>query len=172
MVNPTFYNDHEVSGYYLHGIDNAPIPSSVTRLRHDHGLQAVNPDAWYPATTVLDFYTAVGLADGGAFDLVDIGRHVSADFPLPTHVQTLREALDATPGMHRTAWRGRNPTELTVRWLGERHAQLVYHNMSFPEDFVHGFCYGLVERFCPADTQDINVQRVVRGQRYIFDLRW
>jgi hypothetical protein len=161
----------QISGHYLIGLDHTPLPTAITRLRHDFGLHHINPTAWYPAEAVLGFYAEVGADEAGAFDLVEIGRNITHSLPFPAHIHTLYDALAAAPNIHRAAWQGGDPGELAVRTLGERHVQMVFCDLPLPVDLVYGLCYGMIERFAP-DTDDINVQRVARGRRYIFDLRW
>ncbi len=171
MFVQTQYPHLEVSGHYLVGLDDVPLPTTVATLRRDYGLHCINHQAWYPADTVLSFYEAVGADEAGAFDLVTIGRRVAETLPYPSYIQTLHDALTIAPDLHRAAWRGGYPGELTVRRLGERHTQLVFCDLPLPVDLVYGLCYGMVERFVPR-TDEINVQRIARGNRYIFDVRW
>lgn len=165
------YSALEVSGHYLAGLDNAPLPATITRLRHHYDLNRINRHAWYPADTVLGFYAAVEADEAGYFDLVTIGRHVAGALPYPAGVVGLYAALLALPALHRAAWRGGLPGEMAVRRVSAHHAQLVCKDLPLPVDLLYGLCYGIVERFVP-DAAEINVQRVARGSRFVFDVRW
>jgi hypothetical protein len=172
MTNAQTHHPYlEVSGHYLAGLDSAPLPATVARLRQNYHLHQINCNTWYPADMVLGFYEAVGADEAGFFDLVTIGRHMAETFSYPLHIHTVHDALETAPELHRDTWRGGFPGDFTVSHLDERHAQLVCKDLLLPVDLIYGLCYGLVERFAP-DAEDINVQRITRGNRCIFDLRW
>ena len=171
MVNEMHSLQLQISGHYLASLNNIPVPSWIAKLRDTYGLRQINPVSWYPAHDVISFFAEIGADEAGSFDLVDIGRKMSHAMPLPAYITSGYDALAELPYYHTSLWRGGNPGQLEVKVLSDHHMQLHYCDQPLPVDLIYGICYGLVERFAE-NAENINVQRVARGRRCNFDIRW
>jgi hypothetical protein len=161
----------EVNGAYLLGIINSMNEEDVKPFRERHGLTEIDPNKWYPASQVVNFYHDIANAPNGMFNLVAVGINVTQQIEYPPHVKTLADALAVAQQMHHAAWRGGKPSELIVEMPSERHARLTFHNLPLPPDLVYGICFGLVKRFSPPDTH-FYVTQDIKDRVYTYDLTW
>lgn len=161
----------EVNGAYLLGIINSINEENIKPFRERHQLMQIDPNKWYPAKQVVDFYNDIANAPGGMFDLVAIGINVTMQVEYPPHVKTLQDAISIAPQMHYGAWRGGSPGEMDVQMIGDRQVRFAFHDLPLPADLVYGLCFGLVKRFLPPKTH-FRVIQEIKDNTYIYNLSW
>jgi len=161
----------EVNGAYLMGTINSLNEVNVRPFREKHGLTVIEPDQWYPAQQIIDFYDDIETNGGGMFDLVAIGMNIVKHIEYPPGVDTLEQAMGMAQEMHYGGWRNGEPGTLDVKFLSDNHLRLTFEDLPLPIDLIYGLCYGTVKRFA-GQSRKIRVQRKDEGNKYVFDLEW
>ena len=161
----------EINGAYLLGVIGSINEHSVKEIRTRYGLDNIEPDRWYPAQKVVDFYYEIEHKTGGMFDLVAIGINVVKNIEYPPGVETMQQALGIANEMHRGGWRGADPGDMDIEIIADHHVRFTFVDLPLPVDLIYGICYGMVKRFA-GQSKEITVRRKVNGNQYIFDLQW
>jgi hypothetical protein len=161
----------EIAGIFLKGVMGSMIEDSVAPLRKKYDLDDIDPNKWYPAQKVVDFFDEVS-RQGGMLDLVAIGMNIGKSMPFAPEVDSVKKALEITNEVVLRLWRGAEyPGRITMEFVTDRHLHLTFTNDPLPIDLIYGSFYSVIRKFAPEDA-DITVRRRVEGDTYIFDLRW
>jgi len=160
----------QVNGAYMMGVIDSLEEVHVRPFREKHGLTEIDPQQWYPAQQIVDFYADIE-KNGNMFDLIAIGMKAVEHVEYPPQVDTLEKALGMATEMHKGGWRDGNPGELLVEFIGDRHVRLTFEDLPLPIDLVYGLCYGTIKRFAPSGSI-ITVRREKIDDAYLFDLQW
>lgn len=171
MVVQAYDKNLEVNGQYLLGIIGSLQEDEVKPYREKHGLTEIDPNEWYSAGQVFNFYNDIANAPNGMFNLVAIGLNVVKSMEFPPHVRTMSDALKMAREMHYAAWRNGMPGDLKVEQFDENHVRFTFENLPLPNDLIYGLCYGMVKRFAPPGA-NIAVVNEVRDNALIYNMTW
>lgn len=112
-----------------------------------HGLDNIDPQAWYPHQNWLDVLKEIQEKPGASEMFVAFGRQVAKVAAMPPEMQSIPDALNALHDIHHMNLRNIPPEEgYVVEKRGEKH-YIVYENTPNPSDAIYGFIWGLCARF-------------------------
>ncbi|PJF21616.1 MAG: hypothetical protein CUN56_10160 [Phototrophicales bacterium] len=117
-----------------------------------HGIEKVDPQAWYPWQMLLDIYKLMKNAEGAMFNFVAIGKQVAQAVPFPVEVTNLVEAMYSMNEMYKASVRNLDESELyDVKQLSESRIE-IRDNSPIPHDIIYGYIYTLAHKFAPENT--------------------
>ena len=175
-----FSADHEIPGRILIDLANAVGSDEILPFYQAHGLNHIDPEAWYPQQTVLDIYSDMASHKGGTmFDFVSIGIKEAEQANIPPRFQSLPllANLQAIGEVFKLNNRGSDCGEITCETVDDHHVRMVMR-IPQPDDIWYGIFYGYVKRFVPPGTDftvsyDPDIPRRDKGGRQtIIHIRW
>ena len=142
----------ELNGHSAYAFLNSVLHSEFSEIVAQHGLNAINREAWYPVRDVLAVLEAIANTPNATVSLVSIGMAAAENVALPP------EALSLTPDQFFVLYeqlypaRHRNGHAGTVRAavLGPRAATLTLDaDVPYPDDVMYGVLYAYIHRLEP-----------------------
>ena len=121
-----------------------------------HGLDAPNPDQWYPQDDVLAVFEAIA-ADAELLTYCEMGTQVAHDADFPPEVESIEQALSHADALHRDNHRGRQVGSYTFQKTGENTGTILC-NTPYPCDFDRGLVEGIARRFRPDGAWNVTVR--------------
>lgn len=117
----------------------------IKPLLKRHGLENVDPAAWYPQQQILDILRDIE-REFTFEELVAVGIKASELVPLPPMINSIETVVQTANLLHQAACRNVQPDETVfTKKLGERHYQLTF-NLPSPPFAIYGVLYGLIRR--------------------------
>lgn len=109
-----------------------------------HGLERIDPDAWYDLETAASIYRSIGERIGSA-GLFAVGQRIIDAAPFPPGITDVRGVLASLDAAYRMSVRGPNIGGITCEFSGpeERSALLVFTTpapCAMNRGIVHGCC--------------------------------
>lgn len=137
------------------------------------GLEAVEPDKWYPQQLFLDFYR-IAEADPDILseNFVAIGMKFAETIPFPDDITTVKEALYVLNDMNETIHQNTPPQE---RWLVEDkddNTIIVKYNMPYHEDAAYGYLWAIAKRFGSRDFRVTPIHDQVDDAPFAYEVSW
>lgn len=124
----------------------------------EHGIQEIDPEAYYPAQVLLDMYKMMDGQGNSMFNFVAIGKQVGDNLEFPPEVTTLADAVAGLNDMYRSMLRDFDESELyEFTQVDEQHL-VIKDNNPYPHDMVYGYIHSLARRFAPQGARP-KVQR-------------
>lgn len=160
---------------FLDCLNHESITSHVER----HGLQAIDPEAWYPLQTALDVMRDIAAYNGGAmFDFVSLGLAATEYMHLPDGYRNLAidEALTLLNHVHQTNHRG-DAGGYAFEMLEPGHVRVIAR-LPYPDDLIYGIMYGFLRNHLPQNTfftvtyDETTPRRDEGGEATVFHLHW
>jgi hypothetical protein len=145
----------EVTGNSILSIVEAIGEESLPILAK-HGLKEINPEAWYPQQEYLDAFRE--LSELNFFSMVSIGMKIPdlASFP---PIDSIKQALGLLDVAYNMNHRGGEIGEYRLDEIEDNRAVVVCRN-PYPSDFDYGILYRLLQKFRPATSKTLTVQRM------------
>lgn len=144
-----------------------------------HGLEEVDPEAWYPMQTYLDFFRDLAAPDtiNAMFDLVSIGQKIPETILLPPDIQTIHDIMSMYDQAYQMNHRGGKAGNWHYTRLGDREIKMVAEK-PYPDDFDYGAMFSFCRKYKPEDarlTVRIDESQPVRklgGATTTFMIKW
>jgi hypothetical protein len=171
MTRKTFEPGHEVSGSMLLGIIGSINETAIRPIREKHGLQHIEPDAWYSVQQVHDFFNDLEESPDSMFNLVSVGMELGKRIPFPPEIKTIEQAFGMFNKGNRATVRGGEGTHVETSFLDEHHIVVTVTNAIAPPDVMYGISYAVVKRFVPPGSE-IVVEQEKTGDTIRYDIRW
>lgn len=115
-----------------------------------HGLDGLQSDEWYPQERWLNALDEIVKEDD--YDLVEVGRRIAQQLPLPPHIQSLKQFLPLVQNYRDAYHRNGDTGSFVVHEFGDNSLELTI-TTPYPVDLTFGVIYGYLERFLPQDAQ-------------------
>ncbi len=148
----------------------------IAHLLPKHGLDNIDPEAWYPHQSWMDVLKDVEEeAKDADTSFVAFGRKVVETAVMPPEMKTLEDALQALHAIHHLNLRNIPEDEgYHLEKLADKH-YLVHHNTPNPEAVIYGFLWGMAARFVGA-AESFSLKRrpdIQSGKgRDVYEVRW
>jgi hypothetical protein len=117
-----------------------------------HGLQAIDPQKWYPQQLWLDVFNDIVQEDDSMSNMVSIGMKIAE-----TAVEGLTgiSFVDLMLGFGKNSYeannRGADIGTIETRIIDDKHILMV-DGTPYPDEFVYGAYYAMARRFLPAGS--------------------
>lgn len=135
-----------------------------------HGLETIDPTAWYPQQQVLDVLRDIE-SKFTFEELVAVGIKASELVPPPPMINSIETVVQTASLLHQAACRNVHPDETVyTKKLGERHYQLTF-NLPSPPYAIYGVLYGLIRRV-RKPHEEPHFVFIRRETPTVIDVRW
>lgn len=145
-----FHPDTELLGGLVLSYIQSINVENYRDLYADFGLDALEPDKWYPAQPMIDIFNRLVERGGEMFDFVSIGMAVAKTVPLPPTI-AISDVMIQSPQFYLSGIRGTDPGWYRTSLVSSHHVQLDYR-VPFPDDFQYGIIFGLAQKTKPAGS--------------------
>ncbi|MGF1506185.1 MAG: hypothetical protein ACFB51_13800 [Anaerolineae bacterium] len=144
--------DVEVSGQSMLSVV-AGMLDEVQPILDKYGIEAIDPEGWYPQQVFIDMFKELQEAKGAnMYNLISIGMLIPENAPFPPDINDIPSALAS---LH-TAYHMNHRNDVEERgWVVEEPEEGVYiakSNSPYPHNFEYGIVYGMCKRFAPEDA--------------------
>jgi len=137
-------DDYEALGIVLMGTLNCINAENIRPYLEKHGLDHIDPNAWYPYQRMLNVYNDMLAAGSHMFDFVSIGMKLAEVLP-PTPGNSFRERLGNFSGNPSGLVRASDYGYIRTEFTGEKSAK-IFCRQGTPDDLLYGMFYGLIKR--------------------------
>lgn len=161
----------ELSGIYLSNTLGMFTNRTLMRLRAQYGLLEIQSKNWYPAESALALFHDLSRTADGPITLVSMGITQATRMPLPEGATSIPDVLLHLCEFLYQNWRNGTPGDLSVEVKSSVRAWMVVANSQLAGDLIYGMVYGLAHRVGPSGGR-IMIDRVIRGDATVFDIRW
>ena len=161
----------ELSGIYLSNTLGMFTNRTLMRLRAQYGLLEIKAKNWYAADSALALFRDLARTADGPITLVSMGITQATRMPLPEDVTTIPDVMLHLCEFLYKNWRNGTPGDLTVEVKSSARAWVIVENSQLAGDLIYGMVYGLAHRVGPSGGR-ISIDRVVRGDSTVYDIRW
>ncbi|MGJ3238776.1 MAG: hypothetical protein ACFE0Q_08735 [Anaerolineae bacterium] len=145
----------------------------VTDVMKQLGLETIDPDAWYPQQTFLNFYKVAETDSSMMNDsFVAIGMKFVDTIPFPEDVETIQEALHALNAMNEQIHQNTPPEECYIIEDESDNSIIVKYNMPYHEDAAYGYLWGIARRFSPQGFEVIPIHDEVDDAPFAFRVQY
>ncbi|MBZ0316739.1 MAG: hypothetical protein K8L91_09990 [Anaerolineae bacterium] len=142
----------------------------IKPLLQRHGLENVDPAAWYPQQQILDLLRDIE-REFTFEELVAVGIKASELVPPPPMINSIEAVVQTANLLHQAACRNVQPDETVfTKKLGERHYQLTF-NLPSPPFAIYGVLYGLIRRV-RQPHEEPHFVFIRRETPTVIDVRW
>jgi hypothetical protein len=141
-----------------------------------HGLNDIDPEAWYSLEIVVDIYQEILQSDGGGMALVAMGKASAGPVQEIFNFESFEEFLNGADKPFRAAIRN-IPDEygLTINRIADKHYKIT-NNSVVPNDMIYGYLWEIL-KLVRQPGQNYTF-RPVSGyspgstERAVFELSW
>ncbi|GIK67046.1 MAG: hypothetical protein BroJett018_48400 [Chloroflexota bacterium] len=142
----------------------------IKPLLKRHGLENVDPAAWYPQQQILDILRDIE-REFTFEELVAVGIKASELVPPPPMFHNIESVVQAANLLHQSACRNVQPDEgVFTEQIGERHYRLTF-NLPSPPFAIYGVLYGLM-RQVRKPNEDPRLVFIRRETPAVIEVRW
>ncbi len=168
----------KVIGQVLFILPENTKAESIQHLTQKYNLETLDPDAWYPVSTVLELFKDITTGSEAMFNLVSIGMAVAEHAVLPPEFDTLSAAqlFENIDQVYQAQHQG-DVGRLITHKIAEGHYQIETIS-PYPDDFWYGNYYGWALRYVPKDTRFVvkytesHQQRDQGGEKTLIEVKW
>lgn len=116
-----------------------------------HGLDEVDPDAWYPLQDVLNVMNDIEAAGNATGSFVAIGVKAAELSPLPPEMEAMgfEQFMLIYADVYQQRHRNGYPGELVIESIDSNHI-LIHFNVPYPDDVMYGLIFGYARRLMSA----------------------
>jgi hypothetical protein len=122
---------------------------AVRPLMDEAGLEAIDPDEWYPQQTFVDIYKKLETMPGGTENIVAIGVQTVDALDFPETVQDIPAALQALPHMYSAIHQNIGVDEGWQIDSADNDEIRVTFNSPYSDYAAYGYLYSIARRFRP-----------------------
>ena len=148
-----FSADHEIPGKILIDLKNAVASEEIGPYFKKHGMETIDPQAWYPMQKLLDIYNDMADNTLTMFNFVSIGMKEAEQAIVPPEFAKM-PLLDLLVNVGRVFDlnnRGTNYGKCITEVVTPKHVKVTLRAAT-PDDIWYGIFYGYVRRFAPKGT--------------------
>lgn len=151
----------------------------IEPLLEKHGLDNIQPEAWYPAQDWLDVINDLFADRSWTSQFVVTGMSIAENGSISPELEdaSLEQILGQWDDFYQMPHRGGDIGEVTVEKLSDTHFKTVHRHL-YPDDLTYGIAYGWARRFLPEGTRfsvyyDKEVPHLDRGgTETIIHVKW
>lgn len=173
-----FHPDHECSGHILLDFENALGSERIHPIFVSHGIDLIDPDAWYPVQPYFAALNEIASGDGSMLDFVSVGMKQveTAIIPPEYYEMPVEEVLEQMDFAYRLNNRGTDVGEVRADVIGNGHVKM-YLRVPHPDHLWYGVCFGYMKRLTRnvdfTVSYDEEFQRHDHGGDYtVIDITW
>lgn len=152
---------------------------NVAPVLRRHGLDAVEPQSWYPLQSMLNILRDIASNDSGMMDLVGIGLSAAELGYVPPEMEHLNldQVLESYGRMYTLRHRNGNAGAVAAERVSEKHIKMIL-TIPYPDDLFYGVFYGYCRRFLPKGTpftveyDSLELRRSQGGSRTVIHVYW
>ncbi len=134
---------------FFSGLASPAVEPLIQEVLAEYGLNALDPDTWYPSQMALDLYKKITLYGSAVSDLVAIGMKFVETAPYPEDIDSIPKALNMLNDGYKMGIRNYPEDEgYTIEQIDAHHIR-VYEHCPYPHDIMYGYIYGMAKRFKP-----------------------
>lgn len=157
----------EVLGAVIIAISQSINSEELIPILEMHGLDSVQPNQWYPATTWINALNDVAANDNGSMNLVAAAIKVSENIPQASGDGTIKGAFITANDTYYMNHRGGYLGEINVESSKDKEI-IVSAYSPYPDDYLYGAFYGHARRHAPKGAN----LRIHRDQPYVYRIAW
>lgn len=151
------------------------MADEVKPLLPKHGLDNIDPEAWYPHQNWLNVLKDLEQTDSASTTFVAFGKKVVETAAMPPEMKTIPDVLNALHAIHHMNLQNIPEEEgYFIEKIADNHYH-VHHNTPNPEEAIYGFIWGLAARF-RAQGEDFVVKLLEDVEtdkgRSVYEVRW
>ncbi|GIV95464.1 MAG: hypothetical protein KatS3mg057_0121 [Herpetosiphonaceae bacterium] len=145
---PTYEGEYSGAALqsFIRGLKQSP--QIITAILRKHGIDQIDPNAWYKLETARAIYADIGKMIGNA-SLSAVGVEIINSAVFPPGINDVKSALESIQPAYEMNVRGRNGSNLgriTCEFLGKRRARMTF-STPFPCALDQGIIQGCAKRF-------------------------
>lgn len=165
----------EVIGQAVIAFSENLVSDQIAPLLPKHGLEDVDPEAWYPHQSWMNVLKDIQDMPGASTAFVAFGRQVVKAAVMPPEMKTIPDVLNALHAIHHMNLRNIPEEEgYYIEQISPQHYR-VHHNTPNPEDAIYGFIWGLAARF-RGDGEEFSVRLLPDVEtthgRSVYEVKW
>lgn len=171
--------DIELNGKSTLAFTTAITASSFAHIVEEHGMNAIDPDGWYPLEAVLDCIYDIGKEPGGMQNLVSIGMAAVKNAELPPEVLAMspRQFFPLYAEIYQQRHRGGRLGELVIEHTGENSLSITMgQDVPYPDDVMYGIFFQYTRMlhdglFTVAFADGVQ-RRTLGGEETVINISW
>ncbi len=169
----------EVLGHKMLSMIDSLSTEVIEPILKRHGLDNIEPDAWYPAQDWLNVLNDLLAERPWETEFVGTGISIAENGSIPPELEqaSLETVLARWDDFYQMYHRGGDIGEVTMEKLSDTHIKTVHRHL-YPDALVYGIAHGWAMRFLPEGTRfsvyyDKEVPHLDRGgPETIVHIRW
>ncbi|MEM6281293.1 MAG: hypothetical protein AAF787_03795 [Chloroflexota bacterium] len=139
----------EIIGATASAIFNHTQSNEVMDSLREHGVDHLQPDAYYPVDRFIDVFADwYRTGDNLMMNLVSVGMAVIENAELPPDVEDwpLMQQLALPKILHEMSHRPAQPGQIDMEIVSDAHI-IFTENTVWPDDVIYGLIYGVAQHF-------------------------